>query len=104
MLQQQIAVNRTFTRMKEMQRRLHDRIVTRPAAPLSNDPDKVFDEGPGLPKDERRREFLAVLHDKNRRQAKIDQSIARFPKMPKSLIPKEIVDYFLDGVKEFGDV
>ena len=102
MLEQHRALNRTFTRMKEQQRQLHARLVTRPAAPLTADPDKVFDDGPGLPKDERRREFFAVLHDVRRRQALYDQEIARFPKMPKHLLPKELVDFYLDGIKEFG--
>ena len=33
----------------------------------------------------------------------IAQEIDRYPKMPKHLIPRSLVNYFLEGEKEFGD-
>ncbi len=103
MLNQHVALNRVYTRMREVQREAHERIVTRPAAPLvTGDPDKVFDEGAGLPKEERGREFLKTLHDPRLRAARLDQVVAQYPKMPKGLIPREIVDFYIDGIKEFG--
>lgn len=104
MLNQHEALNATYKRLREMQGEIHDSIVTRPAVPLdtSDDPDKIFDTGSGLPKEERRREFLKTLHDPLLRRARLDQTLAKYPKMPKHMIPKEIVDYYIDGIKEFG--
>ncbi len=103
MLNQHVALNRTFRRLKDVQEKAHERIVTRPAAPLvTGDPDVVFDEGAGLPKEERGREFLKTLHDPRLRAARLDQVVAEHPKMPKGLIPRAIVDFYLDGIKEFG--
>ena len=48
MLERHRALNNAFSRVKQIQREAEARIVTRPAAPLTTDPDKVFDDGPGL--------------------------------------------------------
>lgn len=104
MLNQHEALNATYKRLRNMQADVHANIVTRPAVPLdtSDDPDKIFDTGGGLPKEERQREFHKTLHDPLLRRARLDQTYAKFPKMPKHMIPREIVDYYLDGIKEFG--
>ena len=103
MLERHRALNSAFTQVKRIQREAEARIVTRPAAPLTTDPDKVFDDGPGLTPDERRRNYLSVRDDPLRVEAMIAQEIDRYPKMPKHLIPRSLVDFFLDGEKEFGD-
>ena len=103
MLERHKALNKAFVRVRGMQRDATARIVTRPAAPLTTDPDKVFDEGPGLTPDERRQKYFSVRNDPMRVQAMIEQEIARYPKMPKHLLPRSVIDYFLQGEKEFGD-
>ena len=102
MLNQHKALNRTFTRLREVQRDAHERIVTRPAAPMTMDPDKPFDEGKGQDKGDQRREFLRTLHEPPLRRAMMDQVAAEQPKMPKGLFPRKLIDFYLDGIKEFG--
>lgn len=103
MLERHKALNKAFVRVKRIQREAEARIVTRPAAPLTTDPDKVFDDGPGLTPDERRQHYFSVRDDPLRVEAMIAQEIDRYPKMPKHLIPRSLVNFFLDGEKEFGD-
>ena len=103
MLERHRALNSAFSQVKRIQREAEARIVTRPAAPLTTDPDKVFDEGPGLTPDERRQKYFSVRDDPLRVQAMIEQEIARYPKMPKHLLPRTVVDFFLQGEKEFAD-
>ena len=103
MLSKHKALNTAFGRVRKIQRDAEARIVTRPAAPLTTDPDKVFDEGPGLTPDERRQKYFSVRDDPLRVQAMIEQEIARYPKMPKHLLPRSVVDFFLQGEKRFGD-
>ena len=103
MLERHKALNTAYGRVRKIQRDAESRIVTRPAAPLTTDPDKVFDEGPGLTPDERRQKYFSIRDDPMRVQAMIEQEIARYPKLPKHLLPRSVVDYFLQGEKEFGD-
>lgn len=104
MLNQHEALNATYKRLRQMQSEVEDSIVTRPAVPLdmSDDPDKIFDTSGGLPKEERQREFHKTLHDPLLRRARLDQTVSKYPKMPKHMIPREIVEYYLAGIKEFG--
>lgn len=101
MSQSHRALNATYRHLLESQRSLEKKMVRVPAAPISDEPGEVFATKP-VPREVRRREYLQRLHDPALIEAMIDQETARFKLRPGQL-PRNVVDYLLEGHREFGD-
>ena len=96
------AMNAGLKRAVEMQHEIEESLVTRPAFPESDDPDE-FMALKQKPKAVRREEYLRVRNDPLLIMAMVDEQAARFPLPKHKPIPRNVVQYFLDGEREFGE-
>lgn len=96
------AMNAAHERNVQLQRSLEKRVVTRPAFPESDDPDK-FMALRQKDKDTRREEYLRVRNDPLLLMALVDEQAGRFNLPKHKPIPRNVVKYFLDGEREFGE-
>lgn len=96
------AMNEAAERNIEIQRAIEKQVVTRPAFPESDDPDE-FMALKQKDKATRREEYLRVRSDPLRVRALLDEQAARFSLPAHKPIPRNVVKYFLDGEREFGE-
>ena len=95
------AMNSGMERAMGMTRRVKDRVVTKPAVRLSTKQGEFLATGK-QPKEARQREYLTTRHDPRLIAEKTAEQAARFDLPAHKPFPRNVVQYFLDGEREFG--
>lgn len=94
-------MNSGLARAVEMHRDLKDKLVTAPAFPISDKPDELVATKP-RPRADRERDYLTTRHSPHLIAAMAAEQSARW-KLPKHKpYPRSVVQFFLDGEREFG--
>lgn len=90
--------------MKDVQREIEDKLVTRPAVPIPDDPNdpKMVVAEAAIDIDRERRDFLTLRHDKDLIWADIDYESSK-SELRGNLLPRRSIERLLQGLKKFGN-